>query len=283
MSQPFFSIIIPLYNKESVITDTLNSITNQTYSDFEIIVVNDGSTDNSEQVVRQLNDNRIRIINKVNGGPSSARNCGMAEATGKYVYFLDGDDCMTAGSLKTMHNVIIENLNATVFCFNYYISQNGERHLASSRKKHGYIRLAYFNWLLREFFPCPGTIVYKNGTVNQNFKEQYYRWEDTEFFFNIMRTHKLYYYNFPVFEYNQDSLSASLPRKKWEQDYICNLQLQGKSFGERLCLYRLYLECCNLYPDVAKEKYGNTFNKFQYIVSYSLMMRLLSFKWRNRK
>ena len=69
-----FSIIIPLYNKEKYIRRVLDSILNQDYKDFEIIVVNDGSTDNSRLVVNKIVDDRIKIVNKENGGVSSARN-----------------------------------------------------------------------------------------------------------------------------------------------------------------------------------------------------------------
>jgi len=75
-----FSVVIPLYNKELSIGNTIQSVLNQTCQDYEIIIVNDGSTDNSLHVVEQINDSRIRIINKPNGGVSSARNRGIKEA-----------------------------------------------------------------------------------------------------------------------------------------------------------------------------------------------------------
>lgn len=87
-----FSVVIPLYNKELSIKNTIQSVLNQTFQDFEIVIVNDGSTDNSLQVVQQINDSRIRIINKPNGGVSSARNRGIKESKYKWIAFLDGDD-----------------------------------------------------------------------------------------------------------------------------------------------------------------------------------------------
>ena len=75
-----FSVVIPLYNKELSIKNTIQSVLNQTFQDFEIVVVNDGSTDNSLHVLKEIDDTRIRIINKTNGGVSSARNRGIKEA-----------------------------------------------------------------------------------------------------------------------------------------------------------------------------------------------------------
>lgn len=89
-----FSIIIPLYNKQNYIRRTLESVLSQTYTDFEVIVVNDGSKDNSLQEAKKVADSRIRVIDKENGGVSSARNRGIEEAQNEWICFLDADDIM---------------------------------------------------------------------------------------------------------------------------------------------------------------------------------------------
>lgn len=88
------SIIVPVYNAEDNIKRCLESLINQTYDNIEIIIVNDGSKDNSLQIIQDiaLIDNRIKIFNKNNGGVSSARNLGIKNATGKYLMFVDADD-----------------------------------------------------------------------------------------------------------------------------------------------------------------------------------------------
>ena len=80
MNQPVFSIVIPLFNKEKYIGRTIDSILSQKFGNFEIIIVNDGSTDSSLSIVSQYTDKRIRIINKPNEGVSATRNRGMSEA-----------------------------------------------------------------------------------------------------------------------------------------------------------------------------------------------------------
>lgn len=112
---PFFSVIIPLYNKESFIENTINSVLNQTFTDYEIIIVNDGSTDKSEQIIQKFNDSSIRYYTKENGGASTARNLGIELAQGQYITFLDADDFWYPYFLKTFHTAIVSNPDAKVF------------------------------------------------------------------------------------------------------------------------------------------------------------------------
>ena len=89
---PFFSVIIPLYNKEKFVENTLKSVLKQSFMDFEVIIVNDGSTDASEEKVKQFSDDRIRYFSKENEGVSTARNFGIAQAKSEYITFIDADD-----------------------------------------------------------------------------------------------------------------------------------------------------------------------------------------------
>ncbi len=89
---PTVDIIVPLYNKERTIKRTIRSIQNQTFADWTVIVIDDGSTDNSSGKIRQINDERIKLIQQENTGPGAARNRGIAEATAEYIAFLDADD-----------------------------------------------------------------------------------------------------------------------------------------------------------------------------------------------
>ena len=102
------SVVIPLYNKEKQIANALNSVLNQTYDDFEVIVVDDGSTDLSATIVEQYTDSKIKLIRKENGGVSSARNRGIIEAKSEYIAFLDADDEWRADFLQEISDLIIQ-------------------------------------------------------------------------------------------------------------------------------------------------------------------------------
>lgn len=87
------TVVLPLYNKAHTIINTLTSVVTQTYGNFEIIIIDDGSTDNGAEIISQnFHDSRIRIISQSNTGVSAARNRGVAEAIGEYIAFIDGDD-----------------------------------------------------------------------------------------------------------------------------------------------------------------------------------------------
>ncbi len=103
----FFSVIIPLYNKENFIENTLKSVLNQSFIDFEVIIVNDGSTDTSEKKVLQFNDSRIRYFLKENKGVSTARNYGISVAKSDYISFIDADDYWYPDFLQEM----FQNIN----------------------------------------------------------------------------------------------------------------------------------------------------------------------------
>ena len=122
-----FSIVVPLYNKEGYVLSTLNSIFQQTFHNYEIIVVNDASTDNSLQLVKELNDKRIRIIeNKKNLGLSATGNAGILNAKNDYIAFLDADDCWHTTFLERIASLIEEFPDEGVFATYYEENFNGK-------------------------------------------------------------------------------------------------------------------------------------------------------------
>ena len=101
------SIIIPIYGVEKYLRQCLDSVLNQTFTDWQAICVDDGSPDNSGKIAEEYakRDNRFVVIHKQNGGPSDARDVGMKHATGEYVMFLDGDDFLTCMKCKSIYNI----------------------------------------------------------------------------------------------------------------------------------------------------------------------------------
>lgn len=114
------SIIIPVYNGEKYIKRNFDSIINQDYRDFEVIYVNDGSKDKSIKILNDLSskvyDFSVKVINKSNGGVSSARNIGLENAVGDYICFIDVDDEITHDYLSYMLNLMLTNSADLVFC-----------------------------------------------------------------------------------------------------------------------------------------------------------------------
>lgn len=116
------SIIIPVYNSENTLVRCLDSIHSQTFNDFEVLMINDGSTDNSESICRKYaeRDIRFKLFNQKNSGPSVARNKGIDLAHSKYLYFVDSDDWIEANTLETFYKAAEEN-NAEVTVCGYDI------------------------------------------------------------------------------------------------------------------------------------------------------------------
>jgi len=112
------SIIVPVYNVEEFLPRCIDSILNQSYDFFELILVNDGSIDNSFNICKnyESKDSRIKVINKQNGGLSDARNAGLDIAVGKYICFIDSDDYIHVNYLEQMYKVMIEQKVDIVVC-----------------------------------------------------------------------------------------------------------------------------------------------------------------------
>ncbi len=133
---PRFSIIVPLYNKAPYVRKVLESIVNQTFQDYEVIIVNDGSTDNSLDVVKELFerfkilDFRFKILNQENAGVAAARNNGVAKSKGEYLCFLDADDWWEKEYLEEMDRLIKEYPDAGLYATNYVYYKPGKTHVA---------------------------------------------------------------------------------------------------------------------------------------------------------
>ena len=123
---PKVSVIIPTYNSSRTISETLQSVFRQTYSDFEVLLINDGSTDNLMEVLKGFQDSRLQILDYENGGLSVARNRGIDQASGEYLIFLDADDLWTSDKLETHVNALdearkINSRAGIVYSWSYFL------------------------------------------------------------------------------------------------------------------------------------------------------------------
>lgn len=220
-----FSVVIPLYNKELTIGNTIQSILNQTFQDFEIVVVNDGSTDRSIEVVEQINDSRIRIISKPNGGVSSARNRGVKEARNEWIAFLDGDDTWDPIYLEEMNQFIIDFPNASVYgcafdniiygnssCRNFYLPNNFKG-IVSNYFEHAKNNILFFSSAI---------IISKSSFSKINgFDERIYLGEDVDLWIRLAYNYKVAFYNKVLVHYNQDALNRAMNKKHdFKKNYL---------------------------------------------------------------
>ncbi|SEA08261.1 Glycosyltransferase involved in cell wall bisynthesis [Eubacterium aggregans] len=121
------SIIIPIYNVEAYLPRCIKSVINQTYRDLEILLIDDGSPDKCPQIcdIYAQKDDRIRVIHKVNGGLSDARNCGINHATGEYLFFLDSDDWLHPNTIEDLYQLLIKQ-NADISVGNFLRTDSEE-------------------------------------------------------------------------------------------------------------------------------------------------------------
>lgn len=125
MEKSKISVIIPVYNGENYIKTCIESVINQTFKDFELIVINDGSTDKTESVINLIKDKRLKVISTNNLGVSSARNLGMEKANGDFILLLDSDDYIKENTLELLYGLAIKN-GVDIIRYNGYIGNQND-------------------------------------------------------------------------------------------------------------------------------------------------------------
>jgi glycosyltransferase involved in cell wall biosynthesis len=127
MQSPKISIIIPAYNSEKTIQKTIQSVLNQSFADFELLVINDGSQDSTLEVVSHIKDSRIQVFSYANAGANVSRNRGLSHSRGEFVSFLDADDIWTPDKLASQLQALQKNVDAKVaYSWTDYIDENDE-------------------------------------------------------------------------------------------------------------------------------------------------------------
>lgn len=188
------SVIIPLYNKKRYIKNSVHAVLSQTYKDFELLVVDDGSTDGSVSELKNINDTRVRILQKVNGGVSSARNYGIKEAKYNYVAFLDADDHWYPDHLENIVMLIRDFKEAKVFAGNFeLVYPNKKRINYNKNLKTGYIK-NYFYLIFKNKKPIHSSAVAVKKNVFKKvggFDESLVMGEDIKMWYKLAKKHKI--------------------------------------------------------------------------------------------
>ena len=205
------SIIMPVYNVSEKLNKSLNSLINQTYSNIEILLINDGSTDNSGEVCDKYaqNDNRIKVVHKKNGGVSSARNIGLEIATGKYIMFVDSDDYTDEKSCEVMVKAI-EKYDVDMVVSSYNTVYNGKvvKHICPEKVYNSVesmkddFRLIYLDCFLNS----PWNKLFKKEHITKGFDENMRYFEDYYFVLDYMdNIRNLVTIDTPLYYYIEDT------------------------------------------------------------------------------
>ena len=194
-----FSVVVPLYNKETHIKRTIDSVLAQTVKDFELIIVDDGSTDQSAFIVKSYTDSRIRLIQQNNSGVSAARNRGIREAKANYIAFLDADDKWEPIYLETISELIKNYPHAGIYSTSYKLVYSNKKikniTIKGFRKgrNHGIVK----NFFYRAFYDgspihtCVACVPKKVFGEVGFFKENITFFEDFEMWFRIIVKYSL--------------------------------------------------------------------------------------------
>lgn len=218
-----FSVIVPLYNKAPYIRKALESILTQTYTNYEVVIVDDGSTDGSQDVVRDfvrndgmsrlrlnepltLNDERLKILTQSNSGVAVARNNGVAASKGEYVCFLDADDWWEPTFLDEMDRLIHEYPDAGLYGCDYYYVKNGKKKIYP-KNAEGYIDYC------KVYTDCKAMPIHPNGAIIPRkafdevggFDPSIKMGEDFILFMQIVFKHKVAFLNKQLVTFNQDA------------------------------------------------------------------------------
>lgn len=279
------SVVIPLYNKKKYIVNTLQCVINQNYSDYEIIIVNDGSTDGSGEVVEQyIKDNpqslsTIHIIHKPNGGVSSARNRGIQEAKGEYIAFLDADDLWEPQYLQAAADLIRHYPTAVLYVIGSGAIYRGKKYGSESNQLEGLYEQI---WLNSPSF-APSACLVKRETLLQigGFDERMAFGEDLDVWWRLMLIGSVAYEKRILSWYLTDAEDSAMTKPKPLDKHIPYFidkyaearqnNADFRRFFDREMLYRLY-------PYLFDSKYSKEARRLAKKLDYSQLKWSMHFR-----
>ncbi|WP_146185977.1 glycosyltransferase family A protein [Flavobacterium album] len=222
---PYFSVVIPLYNKENYIAKTLDSVLGQTFTDFEVIIVNDVSTDNSLAVAQRFTNDRIRIIyHEQNKGLSASRNTGIKNSQAEFVAFLDADDLWQPQFLEKIFELTVNYPNAGLFATKYDMLYPNNILIDSHLPlKNGIIK-NFFDKERRQHIYCYSSICIKKNVFEKvgMFDEKITMGEDVDFNVRANLDYQLAYFSIPlacITVYSENQITHSSLKGKVIMDH----------------------------------------------------------------
>ncbi len=251
--EPLVSVIIPIYNVENYIVRCLKSIQSQTYKNFECIIINDGSTDNSAEIAEKFiqPDKRFKVIHQINKGLGGARNSGLENALGEYVCFIDSDDWVVMDFLKILISSIVESNADIVGCNMILYFEDGHEKINSwnhsATGKDGIINIPEIFKALFEYHITWNKIYKKKLFSEIRFPEKLY-FEDFATTYKLsFVTKKLVFIDEPLYYYFQreDSIIHTFSEKKLMDKFLIFTDMEkfltGKIENDKEFLRFVYL------------------------------------------
>lgn len=202
------SVIIPVYNGERFISDAIESVINQIYRDFEIIIIDDGSTDNSRLIINEYLKiySNMRYIYQSNQGPSKARNNGFIHSSGEYIAFLDADDIFEPNRLEEAVKVLDQNNSIDVVYNPVYLinSNNDILKLLEAEVTFGHREDMLAYTLFRQTIPCPPSLLLRRKCLEAvKYPEDMIYAEDYLFTIKLLEQFNFYYLDFVLYRYRR--------------------------------------------------------------------------------
>ncbi|MFD2743000.1 MULTISPECIES: glycosyltransferase family 2 protein [Sphingobacterium] len=238
-----FSVIIPLYNKQTTIEITIQSVLDQHVRNFEIIIVNDGSTDESLQRVRSIQDHRIVIIDKQNEGVSKARNIGIQQSKYPWLCFLDADDYWESDHLTHLVEIIRKESHQNFLATGFRIA-TGDLKVSKSiiwpkRGLFNYFDVASMNGFAVH---TSSVCIHKEILRADSFDENLSLGEDNELFSRIGRKYFVYFIPYATTYYISDSENKeTLRNHPVKKDFLYNINLSGITNDKERKYYTLFI------------------------------------------
>ena len=300
------SVVMPVYNKEMYLDKTLQCILNQSYKNFEVIIVNDGSTDNTKKICDEYaeKDSRISVYHIENGGVSNARNTGLKYVTGEYIQFIDADDCINEGIFEKYES-ILENKSYDILFSTY----NKVDYLGNILTK---VDVGYYGKCMKEqilmdfvkkqvntgYYGCVSNKLIRKDIISENklkFNKRIPLAEDFDFFLDVYRYSNSYYFmDFYSFNYLQNTQNSSMllyDNLDYYIQLLINIKMKefivdsGYYYGEnkkileqRILDYVYYdVFYSKLNKDIIKQKVVNLYNDDK-VMKELVISNILSFK-----
>ena len=296
MEQPGITVIIPVYNVEPFLQKCIDSILAQTYHEFEVLLINDGSNDNSGKICdyNESNDTRIKVFHKKNEGVSIARNLGLKHASGKYVTFIDSDDWIDKKYLETLW----KNSTGSDLIISGYHTQNKNLRLEAYLPKketflNGQFKSLYEDYIRTAIIKAPWCKLFSSEIIKKNklqFNTEMTLGEDTIFTFGFLSVAKnisVIDYSGYYWRYNSSSLSRVVDSDRWSlflDNFTFEYDKLIERYGNSRVLNKWWADrCLHVLTRKIKEVYKNqSYSKVEriaYIEKEYNRMRQFSFDY----